>query len=35
MFAAVASIGAGTLSEICVKISESVESKDLLVRLVK
>jgi pyruvate carboxylase len=26
---------AGTVSEICVKIGESVESKDLLVRLVK
>jgi pyruvate carboxylase len=35
MFAAVASPGAGTVSEICVKIGESVESKDLLVRLTK
>ncbi|MBB5032728.1 pyruvate carboxylase [Prosthecobacter vanneervenii] len=35
MFAAVASPIAGTVSEICVKISESVESKDLMVRLVK
>jgi len=35
MFAAVASSGAGTISEICVKIGESVESKDLLVRMVK
>ena len=35
MFAAVASPSAGTVREICVKISESVESKDLLVRLVK
>ena len=35
MFAAVASPGAGTVSDICVKIGESVESKDLLVRLVK
>jgi pyruvate carboxylase len=35
MFAAVASPTAGTVSDICVKIGESVESKDLLVRLVK
>ena len=35
MFAAVSSPIAGTVSEICVKISESVESKDLMVRLVK
>ncbi len=35
MFAAVSSPIAGTVSEVCVKISESVESKDLLVRLVK
>ncbi|MFO1484755.1 MAG: pyruvate carboxylase [Verrucomicrobiaceae bacterium] len=35
MFAAVASPIAGTVTEICCKISESVESKDLLVRLVK
>ncbi len=35
MFAAVSSPSAGTVSEICVKISESVESKDLMVRLVK
>ncbi|MFC5456337.1 pyruvate carboxylase [Prosthecobacter fluviatilis] len=35
MFAAVASPIAGTVKEICVKISESVESKDLMVRLVK
>ena len=34
MLAAIASPTAGTVSEICVKISESVESKDL-VRLVK
>ncbi len=34
-FAAVASPGAGTVSEICIKIGESVESKDLLVRLGK
>ncbi|WP_395717191.1 biotin/lipoyl-containing protein [Prosthecobacter sp.] len=34
-FAAVSSPGAGTVTEICVKIGESVESKDLLVRLVK
>ena len=33
--AAVASPTAGTVSEICVKIGESVESKDLLVGLVK
>ncbi|HRJ09025.1 MAG TPA: hypothetical protein PLP58_10675 [Prosthecobacter sp.] len=35
MFAAVASSSAGTVIEVCVKIGESVESKDLLVRLVK
>ncbi len=35
MFAAVASPISGTVKEICVKISESVESKDLMVRLVK
>ena len=35
IFAAVASPTAGTVSEICVKIGESVESKDLLVRLAK
>jgi pyruvate carboxylase len=35
MFAAVASPIAGTVKEICIKISESVESKDLMVRLVK
>ena len=35
MFAAVASPIAGTVTEICVKISESVESKDLLIRLAK
>ena len=35
MFAAVASPIAGTMSEIAVKVGESVESKDLLVRLVK
>ncbi len=35
MFAAVASPTAGTVSEICVKFGESVESKDLLLRLVK
>ena len=35
MLAAVASPSAGTVSEICVKISESVGSKDLLVRLEK
>lgn len=35
MFAAVSSPIAGTVTEICCKISESVESKDLLVRLVK
>jgi pyruvate carboxylase len=35
MFAAVASTIAGTVSEIAVKVGESVESKDLLVRLVK
>lgn len=35
MFAAVASPAAGTVTEICVKISESVESKDLLIRLAK
>ncbi|MCX6852242.1 MAG: pyruvate carboxylase [Verrucomicrobia bacterium] len=35
MFAAVSSPIAGTVKEICVKISESVESKDLMVRLVK
>ena len=35
MLAAVASPSVGTVSEICVKISESVESKDLLVGLVK
>ncbi len=35
MFAAVASPIAGTVSEICCKIGESVESKDLLVRLGK
>ena len=35
MFAAVASPIAGTVKEIAVKVGESVESKDLLVRLVK
>jgi len=35
MFAAVSAPSAGTVKEICVKISESVESKDLMVRLVK
>lgn len=35
MFAAVASPTVGTVSEICIKIGESVESKDLLVRLEK
>jgi pyruvate carboxylase len=35
MFAAVASPSIGTISEICIKIGESVESKDLLVRQVK
>ncbi|WP_174770059.1 pyruvate carboxylase [Brevifollis gellanilyticus] len=35
MFAAVASPTAGTVTEICTKIGESVESKDLLVRLGK
>jgi pyruvate carboxylase len=35
MFASVTSPGDGIVSEICVKIGESVESKDLLVRLVK
>ena len=35
MLAAVASPGASTVSEICIKIGERVESKDLLVRLVK
>lgn len=35
MFAAVASPIAGTVSEITVKVSEGVESKDLLVRLTK
>lgn len=35
MFAAVASPIADTVTEIGVKIGESVESKDLLVRLAK
>jgi pyruvate carboxylase len=35
MFAAVASPSTGTVSEILVKVGESVESKDLLVRLTK
>jgi pyruvate carboxylase len=35
IFAAVASPGAGSVSVICIKIGESVESKDLLVRLAK
>jgi pyruvate carboxylase len=35
MFAAVASPIAGTVTEVCTKIGESVESKDLLVRLAK
>ena len=35
MFAAVASPIAGTVTEVCTKIGESVESKDLLVRLGK
>ena len=35
MFAAVSSPIAGTVTEIAAKISDSVESKDLLVRLVK
>ena len=35
MFAAVSAPTSGTVQEICVKISESVESKDLLVRLAK
>jgi biotin carboxyl carrier protein len=35
MFSVVASADVGTVSEICVKIGESVESKDLLGRLVK
>jgi len=35
MFAAVAPTGAGTVTEIATKISDSVESKDLLVRLGK
>lgn len=35
MFAAISAPTSGTVSEILVKISESVESKDLLVRLVK
>jgi pyruvate carboxylase len=35
MFAAISAPTSGTVSEILVKIGESVESKDLLVRLVK
>jgi pyruvate carboxylase len=35
MFAAISAPTSGTVSEILVKISESVESKDLLVRLAK
>ncbi len=35
MFAAISAPCAGTVQEICVKIAESVESKDLLVKLVK
>ncbi len=35
MFAAVSAPIAGTVQEICVKVGESVDSKDLLVRLVK
>ena len=35
MFAAVASPIAVTVQEVCVKVGESVDSKDLLVRLVK
>ena len=35
MFAAVSAPTSGTVKEICVKISESVESKDLMVRLGK
>jgi pyruvate carboxylase len=34
-FAVISATTSGTVSEILVKISESVESKDLLVRLVK
>ncbi|MBP7951240.1 MAG: pyruvate carboxylase, partial [Verrucomicrobiales bacterium] len=35
MFAAVAAPTAGTVQEICTRVGESVESKDLLVRLTK
>ncbi len=35
MFTAVAEPIAGTVKEICVKISEGVDSKDWMVRLVK
>lgn len=35
MFAAISAPCAGTVQEVCIKISESVESKDLLVRLSK
>ena len=35
MFAAVAAPASGTVEEIFVKVGESVESKDLLVRLAK
>jgi len=35
MFAAVSSPISGTVKEICVQISESVESKDLMVRFAK
>ena len=35
MFAAISSPGTGTVQEICAKVGESVESKDLLIRLKK
>jgi pyruvate carboxylase len=35
MFAAISAPAAGTVQEICIKIGDNVESKDLLVRLVK
>ncbi|MEZ5431896.1 MAG: biotin/lipoyl-containing protein [Verrucomicrobiales bacterium] len=33
MFAAITAPAAGTVREICVKLGESIEAKDLLVRL--
>jgi pyruvate carboxylase len=35
MFAAISAPAAGTITEICVKVGESIESKDLLLRMAK